>query len=214
MTRIALKGLYVITDARLIGGERLIPAVESAIRGGARWVQYRDKQRDHSRRLSEATALADCCRRHHVGFIVNDDIELALASRADGVHLGEEDPSLPRARRILGSQAIIGISCYDRLDAATEAEQQGADYVAFGSVFPSPTKPEAVHADLALICQARATLSIPVCAIGGINAGNAAQVAAAGADMLAVISGVFSEDDIESVARRIASAFDASKRSG
>lgn len=214
MTRIALKGLYVITDTRLIGGERLIPAVESAIRGGARWVQYRDKQRDHSRRLSEATALADCCRRHHVGFIVNDDIELALASRADGVHLGEEDPSLQRARRILGPQAIIGISCYDRLEAAAEVERQGADYVAFGSVFPSPTKPDAVHADLALIRQARAALSIPVCAIGGINAGNAAQVAAAGADMLAVISGVFSVDDIESAARRIASAFDASKLAG
>lgn len=209
MNRPPLEGLYAITDARLTPGDKLAECVAAALRGGARWIQYRDKSTDASRRLAEARALADACHAHGAGLIVNDDIELAAASGADGVHIGREDASVENARARLGAQAVIGVSCYNRLDLAEDAATRGADYVAFGSVFPSSTKPEAVRADLDLLRQARARLALPICAIGGIDAGNAAAVAATGVDMLAVISGVFGEEDPEIAAGEIVRAMAA-----
>ncbi|WP_455385801.1 thiamine phosphate synthase [Acidihalobacter prosperus] len=209
MNRPPLQGLYAITDARLTPGERLLERVAAALRGGARWVQYRDKGSDGSRRLAEARALAELCHQHGAGLIVNDDIELAAASGADGVHIGRDDVELDSARARLGKQAVIGVSCYNRLKLAEDATAKGADYVAFGSVFPSPTKPEAARADLALLREARARLALPICAIGGIDATNAAVVAATGVDMLAVISGVFGRDDSEGAAGEIVRAMEA-----
>ncbi|HWP94938.1 MAG TPA: thiamine phosphate synthase [Gammaproteobacteria bacterium] len=202
-----LRGLYVITDASLTPGPRLATAVAAALRGGARLVQYRDKTADESRRHTEASTLRSLCRAHGVPFIVNDDVELAAAVGADGVHLGRDDASLPAARARLGPDAIIGASCYDSLARALDAEANGADYVAFGSFFPSPTKPHAIPAPLALLGEARRRLHIPICAIGGIRTDNAAVLLTAGADMLAVVSGVFGADDVEAAAREFAHLF-------
>ena len=204
-----LHGLYAITDSHLTSGDRLLERVRAALRGGARWIQYRDKSTDAPRRLAEARALAELCHERGAGLIVNDDVELAAASGADGAHVGREDADLESARARLGAQAVIGVSCYNRLELAEDAAARGADYVAFGSVFPSPTKPEAVQADLDLLREARARLALPICAIGGIDADNAAIVAATGVDMLAVISGVFGEEDPEIAAGEIVRAMAA-----
>lgn len=189
-----LAGLYVLTDERL--GEDLPEAVAAALAGGARLVQYRDKGTDAERRESEARMLRELTRRHGAVFIVNDDPALAARVEADGVHLGRDDPGIAAARRLLGDGAIIGVSCYDSLELARGAADAGADYVAFGSVYPSPTKPDAVRAPLELFATAKRALAVPICAIGGITSGNAGPVLAAGADMLAVISSVFSAPDI------------------
>jgi len=149
------------------------------------------------------------CRAYGALSIVNDDVELAARVGADGVHIGKEDAALAYARNRLGQGAVIGVSCYNRLDLALEAAAQGADYVAFGSFFPSRVKPEAVPASLDLLREARQTLSLPLCAIGGITADNAAPLVEAGADMLAVISDVFAAAEIEAAARRYAPLFEA-----
>ncbi|APZ42187.1 thiamine phosphate synthase [Acidihalobacter ferrooxydans] len=206
MSRPALRGLYAITDARLSPGDRLLDAVDAALRGGARWIQYRDKGTDAARRLAEARALVELCHAHGAGLIVNDDVELAAACGGDGVHIGAEDASLAQARARLGTDAVIGVSCYNRLELAMTAAAKGADYVAFGSVFSSPTKPHAVRADLALLRAARERLSLPICAIGGIDAGTAATVAATGVDLLAVISAVFAATDVAGAAAEIVEA--------
>lgn len=184
------KGLYAITDSRLIGA-RLLESVEAAIRGGAAVVQYRDKSDDHPRRAEEAGALQQLCRSHDVIFIINDDVELAAQIGADGLHIGQKDDSLNRARQRLGEDTIIGVSCYNRLELAQTAEQSGADYIAFGRFFSSNIKPDAVGAHLELLEQARKEINIPVVAIGGITAENGPQLVEAGADLLAVISDLF-----------------------
>lgn len=201
-----LKGLYVLTDERL--GEGLIEAVAAALAGGARLVQYRDKSRDKDRRRAEARQLRELTRRLGALLIVNDDPALAAEVRADGVHLGREDTDIAAARHLLGEAAIIGISCYDSLELGREAAAAGAGYVAFGSVFPSPTKPGAVRAPLELFAAAKRELGVPVCAIGGLTPANAGPVIAAGADMLAVVSAVFFAPDgnIERAARAFVEA--------
>jgi thiamine-phosphate pyrophosphorylase len=203
----ALAGLYAITDGSLTPGTELAPAVEAAIRGGARLVQYRDKSTDTQRRRQEARMLMELCRDHGAGFIVNDDVELALESGADGIHLGRDDAALATARVRLGPRALIGVSCYDSLERAVAAAHAGADYVAFGSFFASDTKPGAVRAPLALLAEARRELGIPVCAIGGITPENGAALLRAGAHMLAVIRGVFAEKDVRTAAESYAQLF-------
>lgn len=207
MNRPGLRGLYAITDSTLTPGPILVTAVEAAIRGGARLVQYRDKSVDTERRRREASALAALCRGHGVSFIVNDDVELALDCGADGVHLGREDVALAAARVRLGPRALIGVSCYDSLEAAVAAAHGGADYVAFGSFYASGSKPGAVRAPLELLTQAGRALSIPVCAIGGITPENGAALVAAGADMLAVIRGLFAAADVTKAAQGYAALF-------
>ncbi|MGD8379563.1 MAG: thiamine phosphate synthase [Gammaproteobacteria bacterium] len=211
MDRRGLHGLYVITNRRSAAEPW---RVEQALRGGARIVQYRDKTDDPQRRLHEACRLRAMCRAAGTLFIVNDDVDLAAASGADGVHLGSSDTDLASARRALGADAIIGISCYNELERAERAATEGADYVAFGSFFPSPTKPGAVRATPELLEQARLVLDIPVAAIGGIDAGNAASLVAAGADMLAVISAVFEREDIQASARRLTDAIESAAGHG
>ncbi|MCP5352402.1 MAG: thiamine phosphate synthase [Chromatiales bacterium] len=201
----ALRGLYVITRPH----PDLTMQTDAALRGGARIVQYRDKSADGQRRLAEARALRELTRQHDALLLINDDIDLAIAVDADGVHVGREDAACREARRQLGDDTIIGVSCYDRLELARAAQNDGADYVAFGSFFPSPTKPDAVRADVALLKIAHAELSVPVCAIGGITIAVAPLLLHAGADMLAVISDIYEAEDIEAAARAYAAAFTA-----
>ncbi|MGH8591915.1 MAG: thiamine phosphate synthase [Gammaproteobacteria bacterium] len=204
------RGLYVIADA--VCEER---AVSEAIAGGAVVVQYRAKSKPSEERRQQALLLVRVCHRLAVPFIVNDDPELARTVGADGVHLGRSDAPYAIAREVLGPAAIIGVSCYDDLDRASEAAAAGADYVAFGSFYPSASKPDAVRAEPALLHGARRRrLSIPVVAIGGITPENGGRLIGAGADLLAVIRGVFGgcdhrDADPRAAARRYAGLFEA-----
>ena len=202
-----LQGLYTITNEALLPAAQLIPAVEKAIAGGSRIIQFRDKTSVPLMRKQLAQALRTLCTRTQTLFIVNDDIELALEIQADGVHLGKDDSRLLVARERLGSDSIIGISCYNQFDLAVSAEKAGADYVAFGSFYQSAIKPDAVQADSRLLINAAKHLHIPAVAIGGITPENAPQLIDAGADMLAVISAVFAQTDIEASARQFSGLF-------
>jgi thiamine-phosphate pyrophosphorylase len=200
-----MRGLYAITD-----GPRgnLLVAAEAALAGGACVLQYRDKSTDHDRRHAEAVALQVLCLAHGVPLIINDDIALAAAVGAAGVHLGEQDADIAAARTRLGPAAIIGASCYDSLPRARQLAAAGADYLAFGAFFPSPTKPEARHAPTSLLRDA-AALGLPRVAIGGITPDNGGALIDAGADLLAVISGVFGAADVRAAARRYADLFES-----
>lgn len=208
MTRPALRGLYAITDENLIPEADFAATIEQALIGGTAIVQYRDKSADAAKRLNQASALRALCDRYSALLIINDDIALAKTVAADGVHLGEHDASIEHARAELGDDAIIGVSCYNHLDRAIAAQAAGADYVAFGAMFSSPTKPNARSASYQLISTARAQLDIPVCAIGGIDGHNAAGVIVSGADMVALISGLFGADSIRETAEHIARLFE------
>lgn len=203
--RFALRGLYAISD-----GPRgdLLEACAAAFEGGARILQYRDKTCDALRRFDEARALQALCARFDVPLIVNDDVELAAAVGAAGVHLGEDDGDLASARARLGARAIIGVSCYDSLERARHFAAAGADYLAFGAFFPSPTKPHARRATLDLLRDAR-SFGKPLVAIGGITIDNAPSLIEAGADGVAVISALFNAQDVRAAAQAFASLFDA-----
>ncbi|MCU7923347.1 MAG: thiamine phosphate synthase [Candidatus Thiodiazotropha sp. (ex Dulcina madagascariensis)] len=203
----SLRGLYAITDTLLCPPESLLRQVEKALRGGARVIQYRDKSNDQQRRRSEAGALQRLCREHGALLLINDDVELAEQSGADGVHLGREDVGLALARARLGADAVIGISCYNSLELAHRASAAGADYIAFGRFFPSRTKPDAVQADPGLLQHAKSRFDLPLVAIGGITPENGARLIAAGADMLALIHGIFAQPDIEAASRKISRLF-------
>lgn len=207
MTHPAGRGLYAIADTIYLDSARIVAAVEQALRGGARVIQYRDKRHTALERSTQATRLRALCAKHRAFFIVNDDVELARAVDADGVHVGRDDAAVENARRVLGANAIIGVSCYNELARAEDAVRAGASYVAFGSFYPSRTKPQAARAVPALLTQARKRLAVPLVAIGGITPENGAALLAAGADFLAVISGVFDRPDIEAAARHYASLF-------
>ncbi|MBI3188546.1 MAG: thiamine phosphate synthase [Gammaproteobacteria bacterium] len=201
-----LRGLYVITDEKLIPQNRFTVSVEQALRGGASIIQYRDKSNDSVKRTQQATALKALCDKYHAILIINDDIELALRVDADGVHLGKEDANLSSTRQQLGNK-IIGASCYNQFDLAVSAEKNGADYIAFGSFFSSSTKPEAVRADSALLAMAKKKLKIPVCAIGGITLEQAPSLILSGADMIAVITDILNSNDIEYRSKQFATLF-------
>ncbi|MDH5631464.1 MAG: thiamine phosphate synthase [Gammaproteobacteria bacterium] len=206
-----IRGLYVITDSALLPGERLLRHTAAALAGGARLVQYRDKTSDTTRRKSQAQGLHELCTRHQAQLIINDDLELA-AELGAGLHLGKDDGSVADARETLGNQAIIGVSCYNRLEQALEAAAAGASYVAFGRFFPSLTKPNAVQAHPDLLTEARASLNLPIVAIGGINADNAHILIEAGADAVAVIDDIFghhrdNENEVTRAARQYLNLF-------
>lgn len=193
-----LRGLYALTPD-LANTRALVDRARAAIAGGATAVQYRNKAADPALRLAQARALAAACRDRAL-FIVNDDAALAAAVEADGVHLGEHDVAIAEARKVLGEDALIGVSCYDDLARARAAVAEGADCIAFGSVFASPTKPDARRAPLSLFGAARA-LGVPLVAIGGIHAANAGEVIEAGADAVAVIADVMGREDLDAVRR-------------
>jgi thiamine-phosphate pyrophosphorylase len=206
MKKRRISGLYAVTPETR-DGDWLAVQVERALIGGAQVVQYRNKSADLDLRRRQAVRLRDLCRLHEAALIINDDVGLALEMDADGVHLGRDDQSLVEARAMLGAGKLIGISCYDSLGRADEAQRSGADYVAFGSFFPSSVKPQAARASLELLREARLELRLPVVAIGGITPDNGAALVEAGADALAAISALFQVTDTLSAARAFARLF-------
>lgn len=203
------RGLYAITDSALLAEGRLLSYVEAALEGGARLLQYREKSRDPTRRFDEASALLELCRRYGAELIINDDLELAVRLGV-GLHLGQEDGSLAEARARLGAGAHLGASCYASLAFAEAALAAGASHPAFGRFYPSLTKPGEAKATLELLSEARARLSAPLVAIGGITLDNARPLVEHGADWLAVINGLFaanSATEVEHRARAFVSLF-------
>jgi thiamine-phosphate pyrophosphorylase len=202
-----IAGLYAIADTRYLEHIELLPAVRAALEGGARIIQYRDKSSDVTRREHDARVLASVCRDYDALFLINDDVTLAENVGAHGVHIGRDDTPLALARQRLGPGAVIGVSCYNDPARAVQAQDDGADYVAFGSFFASRTKPQAVHADTDMLQRARSLLHIPIVAIGGITPQNGADLIDAGADALAAIEGVFGQADPRAAAARYARLF-------
>lgn len=200
------RGLYAVTPDEP-DTVKLVRKVRMALAGGARTVQYRNKSAGATLRREQGAALLAVCRAARVPLIINDDLDLAAALEADGLHLGRDDLPVAAARKRLSKGALVGASCYDRLDLAVSARNAGADYVAFGSAFPSTTKPGATRAPLSLYRDAKAQLDCPVVAIGGITSENARAVIEAGADAIAVISALFDAQDIERSAREFSGLF-------
>lgn len=185
-----MKGLYAIVDASVVPRAQLAQFAAEVIRGGATVVQYRDKHASDSEFSETAQGILAVCKKHSIPLILNDHPQKCLDVGADGVHLGKDDMKVDEARALLGPNGIIGRSCYNDLNLANGAEHSGADYVAFGAIYGSTTKPEASPATLDTLVHARKEISIPVVAIGGITPDNAPPVISAGADMIAVISGL------------------------
>ena len=201
-----ISGLYAITPD-IADTSELLAKVEAALAGGAGLLQYRNKSASPALKRAQARALLALAREHGIPLIINDHADLAAAVDADGLHLGGADGSLGAARARLGPDKIVGVSCYGDLENALQVADAGADYVAFGSFFPSSVKPDASPASLALLREARRRLALPVVAIGGITHDNAPQLIAAGADALAVISALFSAPDIRGAAQRFSALF-------
>jgi len=202
-----LRGLYAITPET---GDRadLLSRVDAALSGGCRILQYRDKLSAMPERVARARALRELTRRHGASLLINDDLALCRLVEADGVHLGEDDGNLRAARAILGPDAILGASCYADYAMAERASAAGADYVAFGAVYPSPTKPNARRATVDLFFRAKSGFTVDACAIGGITLDNAPPLIAAGADLLAVITDLFSAPDIAARAAQYQQLFE------
>ncbi len=189
-------GLYAITQNNNKSAEQTIAEVTAAIKGGAVVIQYRNKiQNDY---VALAIDILVICRKHQVPLIINDDIDLAERIGADGLHMGRDDGDLTQARQRMGNAFLIGISCYDSLAQAIAAENNGATYVAFGRFFASGSKPLAAPADIDTLRKAKKRIHIPIVAIGGILPENGAQLLHAGANMLAVIGGVFDKNPEQS----------------
>ena len=201
-----LRGLYAVSPDEA-DSARLMALVRSALAGGARVLQYRNKVADAARRREQAAALRALCHEYGAALIINDDLELAIAVDADGVHLGGEDGSLAAARARLGPDKWLGASCYSRIENAERAIAEGADHIAFGSFFASTVKPGAVRSPLTLLTEAKRRFSVPVVAIGGITLDNAPQLIAAGADSIAVISALFGARDVTAAAQQFNALF-------
>jgi thiamine-phosphate pyrophosphorylase len=203
--RFPLRGLYAITQTKNKTADIIINEVIAAIKGGAVVVQFRDKESLDAIYLADQ--LVKVCHEYKVPLLINDDIELAIKVGADGVHIGREDGAISEARDRLGADAIIGVSCYNFVEQAFDAQEQGATYVAFGRFFPSSSKPLAAPAELDTLRKAKFLLDIPIVAIGGILPENGGPLLTAGADLLAVIGGLF-ETQPEQSARAYQALFD------
>lgn len=206
-----LRGLYAITPEGL-ASSTLLAQVGAALEGGAGFVQYRDKSQDAARRADTARALLSLCKEFGARLLINDDLALALAVNADGVHLGATDGDLQAARQALGADALLGASCYADFDRARAAVLAGVDYVAFGAVYPSATKPQAELAPWSLFTRCRSELRVPACAIGGITVNRARPLLAAGADLLAVIGDLFEAPDVAARAAAYQQLFEEEHR--
>ncbi len=204
-----LKGLYAITDNKLIQRDRFIETVEKAVRGGAKIIQLREKDTPLKEVIKLGGRLLEISRNYRVPLIINDSPELAKEIGADGVHLGKDDQGIFEARRLLGSKAIVGISCYGEIERGLWAEREGADYVAFATPFFTPTKPERKPTPFEILREAKRRITqIPVFAIGGINKENAPSVLETGVDGIAVIAYIFGSPEPEKAARCLASLFE------
>jgi thiamine-phosphate pyrophosphorylase len=206
-----LRGLYAITDTKLIPRQRFVETVEAAVRGGATMVQLREKDTPRPELIRLGRELLAVTRRYGALLIINDHPSVAQEIGADGAHVGREDPPVAEARALLGPQAIIGASCYGDVGRAVAAEHDGADYVAFGTPFPSPTKTKRTDLSLEIFRQVKQHVKVPVFAIGGITIDNVQPVIDAGADGIAVVSGVFGAADVEAAARALAELFGEEK---
>jgi thiamine-phosphate pyrophosphorylase len=195
-----IRGIYAVTPETEDTSD-LIAKVTAVLKGGAGIIQYRSKSGTRAMQREQCIELLACAHAFDAILIVNDNSTLAQEIGADGVHLGRGDESVEKARNRLGPDRIIGVSCYNDLERARAAQAAGADYVAFGSFFPSSTKPEAVRASISLLRDAKAELNLPVVAIGGINMDNAATLIEAGVDCLALISGLFQSSEVEKETR-------------
>ncbi len=207
-----LTGLYVIIDTETLGQKDEVDTTSKAIRGGAKVIQLRDKHHDKGELLTVAQRLKDLCCKSDVLFIVNDHLDIALAVDADGLHIGQKDLPLSVIRKELAIDKLVGISTHT-LAEAQKAEIEGADYVAVGSIFSSPTKKDAKVVGLEHLSQVRKTISIPIVAIGGINKENIAEVISAGADAAAVISAVIAKENIETAARQLVKEIEGKTKS-
>lgn len=204
-----IKGLYVITDEKLIPRKRFVETVEKAIKGGAKIVQLREKQSSSEDILRLAEELLKLTRRYNVPLIIDDYPELARDIGAEGVHLGQHDTSLAEARKVLGNRAIIGVSCYSSIERGIEAHEEGADYLAFGTPFFTPTKPDRQPTSFEILKEARRVIpKIPIFAIGGITPQNVASILETGVDGIAVITSVFGSSDPEKVSRQLSAFFE------
>lgn len=204
--------LYLVTDRSLSRGRSTESLVEAAIRGGATVVQYREKNLSTRMMIEEAAAIAAICRRLGALFIVNDRLDVALAVGADGLHVGQDDMPAKTARSLLGPAAILGVSAGSGAEAK-KAEADGADYIGASPIFSTPTKTDAGPAlGIAGLSAMAAATTLPVVAIGGINADNARSLIAAGASGLAVVSAIVAADDPEVSARNLRTIIDGARR--
>ena len=205
-----ISGLYAITPD-IADTAMLLHLVQDALEGGTNIVQYRNKQADLKLKLEQALSLLVLCEQFHVPLIINDDVSLAKEIDAAGVHLGVDDTSIEHARSVLGRKKIIGMSCYNQIENALDAQTRLADYVAFGSFFPSPTKPKAVRANLSLLKDFKRYTHIPVVAIGGISVSTAPEIIREGADAIAISSALFDAPDITATAYSFSKLFSRSQ---
>lgn len=203
--------LYAITDPQLLPGERLFDAVSQALAAGIRTVQLRDKRASDAQLALQALSLVALCEEQGARCIINDRVDIAYSCGAHGVHLGQSDGSVADARRLLGDEAIIGVTCHSDLELARRAQGEGASYVAFGRFFSSNTKPLAGAANIEVLQQARSQIALPIIAIGGIRPDNMAPLLQAGADTLAVCHSLFAGDDVATAAAALLAAYQQSQ---
>jgi len=197
------KGLYAIADSSILSDEEFLEKVEIVLKNGAAILQYRDK----SGIFKHAVEIKKLCYQYNIPLIINDNLRLAKQLDADGVHLGKDDDDLKSARKFLGNEKIIGVSCYNDLNRTFEMQNMGATYIAFGAFFSSNTKPLAIKADLELLRNAKRKLSIPIVCIGGITLENADQLISNGADYIAVIQGLFKANDLAKTTQQFSKKF-------
>ena len=205
-----MAGLYVILDRQFLGGRDELEVAKQIIEGGARAIQLRDKQSKRRELLVVAQKLKELCSQAGILFIVNDYLDLALAADADGLHLGQEDLPLPVIRKELPIDRIVGCSVTTPAQA-TKAQNEGADYIAVGSIFPTTTKKGAIVVGVDIVKELKRIVSTPLVAIGGINQNNVGEVVAAGADVVAVISAVLDEKDVRAAVRELVANIDSVK---
>lgn len=192
-----LKGLYVLTDATLTPTESMLEQVERVLKSGVKVIQYRDKYASDEEAEKQCIRLQALCDVYEAIFIIDDRLEIAYRINADGLHVGMDDVSYEEARVRLGEDKIIGVSCYGDLERAKKYANLGADYVAFGSFFPSPTKPQAKIVAPEILKMAKEQLHVPICAIGGINEENIELLSCYDIAMYSLISAVYKDDAIE-----------------
>jgi thiamine-phosphate pyrophosphorylase len=203
-----LRGLYVILDPELSRGRDLVDITNECLAGGARLLQYRDKLRDKSTQYEAAVALRSLCREAGALFFVNDHADIAMASGADGVHVGQGDLPVHAIRSIVPETLLVGASTND-LEEARLAQAAGADYVSVGRLFPTGSKADTRPATLEMLHAIQAAVSVPVCGIGGIDESNIGSVIDTGADMAAVISAVVGAPDVRAATEKLATRFRA-----
>ena len=194
--------LYAVTDRAWTGEQTLYEQVEAALKGGVTCVQLREKEMDETAFLQEAKDICALCRRYGVPFIVNDNVDVAIACQADGIHVGQEDMATGEVRRRVGDAMLLGVSVHT-VEEARRAVRNGADYLGLGAVFPTSTKTDVdqmTNETLRAICDA---VDVPVVAIGGINRGNLLKLSGSGVDGVALVSAIFSAEDIEDTCRKL-----------